>query len=401
MERPHSWTDLRISIGMFGFYAEWIVLFEFRIAPWHMYLKVYATKPGTIPRHVEAGQIDAVWTQEDDCILEDLKETILSEPILQRPNPRKRYYVKHDWCRDGMAAALCQRDDSPEAAAAEEREAKGGPCEFDQTLSGLRLHPVKFISRRTTKEEHSFHGYYGEASAFVWAVERWRFYLFGAEFTDIGDMSAMQWFFDRDDLPTHQAQRWRQQLLRFWFTCTPRPARMVKEVDALSRYNNWMQQWRQDDAQATRDSASLVSEDDTLSSMFAIPVEGDDAMSALGFSNVPIMICGPAEAPVSEMAAAAKVARTIWNVNAGASVLPSTLGYLGIHAEITVQIETDFEWTRRSVQQDFVSLSEMIKRTKVARSPEFVDWIVITEPRDVSFDTREQLEDLILLAANK
>jgi len=195
MERPKSWTDLRMVIGMFGFYGEWIPLYEFRISPWRTYLKVYAGKPGMIPRHIEAAQIDAAWTQEDDCILDDLKETVLSAPILQRPNPKRRYFLKTDWCKDGMAAVLLQRDDSPEAAAAEERENQGEPCEFDLTQTGLRLHPIKFIARRTTKEEHSWHAYLGEAGTACWAMEKFRFYLFGPEFTLLGDMSSMKYFF--------------------------------------------------------------------------------------------------------------------------------------------------------------------------------------------------------------
>jgi hypothetical protein len=56
-----------------------------------------------------------------------------------------------------------QRDDSDEAKEAEEREKQGGPCEFDRTEKGLRLHPINFISRRTTAKEKFDSGYMGEA----------------------------------------------------------------------------------------------------------------------------------------------------------------------------------------------------------------------------------------------
>lgn len=403
LERPKSWTDLRMLIGMFGFYGEWIPLFEFRISGWRFYLKVYSSKPGTIPRRVEAAQIDAVWKQEDDCALEDLKDCILSYPILQRPDPNKRFYLKTDWCKDGMAAVLLQRDDSPEAAAAEEREAAGGPCEFDLTQSGLRLHPIKFISRRTTKDEHSWHSYVGEAGASTYGSEKFRFYLAIKEFSMIGDMFSMRYFFEREDMPSHFLQRWKQTLLRYWFTIVHRPSRMVKEVDVLTRYNNWTHKWREDDAEARKKESGTVDTPPELSaSMLAIPIfDENNNEYQLGFSNVPVMIAGPVDAPVSVLVAAVNISRTIWNVSAGASTVESALDFLGLDASITVRIEIDPEWSRRSAQDDFVPIEEMIQRTKVAESPEFVDWIVAAVPRDWPLEDSELLTDLICLAARR
>ena len=390
MSRPTNWTDLRTLIGMFGFYQEWIPLYEFRIAPWRQMLKLYAGKPGIVEKRIEAIQIDAVWRQEDDCILQELKGEVLSEPCLQRPNPTKRYYIKTDWCKDGMAGVLLQRDDSPESEAAEEQEKKGGKCEFELTLTGpLRLHPIKFISRRTTANEHSWHSYIGEAAAATYMIEKFKHYVWGTEFTLMGDMWSMRYFMETQDLPTHMANRWRQQLLRFFFIVVHRPAKMVQEVDALSRYNNWTEQWRIDDAETRKKEQG-----DSIPGLFAIPVDHEEP-TTLGFSNVPVMIAGPADAPLSESVAAVNTARTVWIVNAGASTVETALDYIGIHAEVSVKIETDNEWIAQVNDDDLIPLQEMIQRTKLAESPELVDWIVIAEPRDVSECDGQAIMELV------
>eukprot|EP00957_Ditylum_brightwellii_P066131 5018059-Ditylum_brightwellii.AAC.1 len=78
--------------------------------------------------------------------------------MLARPDPTQRFYLKTDWSKEGMGAVLLQADDSPDARAAEEEEQKGGKCEFDRSLGGLKLRPVAFISRKTqTGLEKSAH----------------------------------------------------------------------------------------------------------------------------------------------------------------------------------------------------------------------------------------------------
>ena len=192
-------------IGMFGFYADWTPLYEFMISPWRDHLKG-APKPGFVPQEIEATQINAAWTQEDNETLSMSKDIILSSPILQRPNPDKRYYLKTDWCKAGMAAVLLQCDDSPEALAAMQREDQGSPCEFEKTEHGLRLHPIKFISRRTTLKERSYHSYVGEAGTSTWGIEKFRPCLLGREFTLLTDMNSMKQFFESQDLPSHVVQ---------------------------------------------------------------------------------------------------------------------------------------------------------------------------------------------------
>ena len=149
-------------IGCFGFYQEHLPLFEVRISRWRVHQKL--RPPAGTPKDVECQILAKAWTSEDDNLLRDLKDAVLSQPILRRPNSRIRFYLKTDWSKRAQGAALLQpASEDAEAMEAMLREAAGGKCEFDLTKSGLRLFPIAFISRRTSNIEESYHSYVGEA----------------------------------------------------------------------------------------------------------------------------------------------------------------------------------------------------------------------------------------------
>eukprot|EP00978_Attheya_sp_CCMP212_P022735 scaffold68222_cov39-Attheya_sp.AAC.1 len=148
-------------IGFSIFYVRWIPYFELKVKPLHE----------LISRHI----LDFVFTDEfnDECkrVYEKIKTHILSAPILQRANIRKRFYLKTDFSAVGLGFAICQPDDSPEALAAMQREDKGGECEFDLTITNpLRLLPVALGCRKTIRNEKHLHGHPGESLAASWGM---------------------------------------------------------------------------------------------------------------------------------------------------------------------------------------------------------------------------------------
>ena len=72
--------------------------------------------------------------------------------------------------------------------------------------------------------------------------------MIGAEFTWIADSQGLKGFFEDDPDKLHTAkhvlQRWRAALLMYHFTIEHRPARMLVDCDALSRYNTITSTWR-------------------------------------------------------------------------------------------------------------------------------------------------------------
>jgi hypothetical protein len=173
-----------------------------------------------------------------------LKQEILNGPVLKRPNWNRRFYLKTDWSKNAMGAVVLQADCTPEAEEAIQRELEGGAWEFDKTLSGLRLCPVAFISRRCKGAEEDYHSFVGEAATGRWAMFKFRRFLWFRQLTWITNCSGLESFFEVDLLPTHHVQRWKMDLLRFDFTICPRPGRMLVECDLLSRYNTWTSEWR-------------------------------------------------------------------------------------------------------------------------------------------------------------
>jgi hypothetical protein len=189
LEQPLLYRYLRMLIGFIGFYRNWIPLYESRIGRWREYLKT-SPAPGAATKKEEAQLLKAQWGTEDDQLLEELKEAILSNPVLKRPVPNRRFYLKTDWSANAQGAVLLQAGCAEEDEAAMIREIEGGECEFEKTMSGLRLCPIGFLSQKrpTPSSRHSF---VGEASTGKWTMLKFKHFLIGAEFTWITDCSGL------------------------------------------------------------------------------------------------------------------------------------------------------------------------------------------------------------------
>ena len=144
---PHTFADLRMLIGMFGFYSRWLPNYEIRIEHWRAILK-NQPNPGSATPAEEREIIAELWEPPDLLLLEQLKEEVIDGIVLARPDYSRRFYLKTDWSKHGMAAVLCQADPNcPESVAAEQSEAAGGPCLLDKSKTGPRLVPILFLAR--------------------------------------------------------------------------------------------------------------------------------------------------------------------------------------------------------------------------------------------------------------
>jgi hypothetical protein len=105
-------------IGFAIFYVRWIPYFQVRIQP-------LRTLISTVPldHSFQPGQFDI----RHQNLYDDIRNQILSAPILQRADIKKRFYLKSDFSSKGLGFALCQPDDSEAALSAMKREDDGGP----------------------------------------------------------------------------------------------------------------------------------------------------------------------------------------------------------------------------------------------------------------------------------
>ncbi|GBL74512.1 Transposon Ty3-I Gag-Pol polyprotein, partial [Araneus ventricosus] len=98
-----------------------------------------------------------------------------------------------------------------------------------------KLHPVQYMSKKTTPAEEKYNSYELEVLAVVNALRKFRTYLMGNYFKIITDCSAFQRTMDKKDLVTRIA-RWALLLEEFAYEIVHRSGQRMQHVDALSRY---------------------------------------------------------------------------------------------------------------------------------------------------------------------
>ena len=359
-QAPKTVTDLRQLIGLIGFYQDWIANYELRIGRWRNHIKKLK---GVKPTENEI-TIDAEWQDEDNQLLNELLDELITRPTLARPDYTRRFYLKTDWCRLGMAAVLLQADpNNAEAQEQEKQETKGTiPCNFDKHMHQLRLRPIAFSSRKCSDSESAMHSYTGEAATGVWAIEKYKRHLFGKEFTWMTDCNGLRQFFDGEDVPTHMHQRMRQRLLRFLFTIVHRPARFMVECDVLTRYNNITSQWRPENP------TTPTSTPNTLVNM-AVPI---------ATTNEPIRTTTEQQAtPRTLLAEQSDPTRHIWIINAGATNIETAIAEAGIKAHIR-HVEERPEWRthpfdRQRIDPKLITIDQL---ATTIEPTERVDWII-------------------------
>ena len=63
--RPRTWSDIRMLIGVFGFYSKHLPMFELEISPWRKVL-MCQPEPGEMSKNEEADKMAGLWTDECD-----------------------------------------------------------------------------------------------------------------------------------------------------------------------------------------------------------------------------------------------------------------------------------------------------------------------------------------------
>jgi hypothetical protein len=221
---PATGSALISFIGLLTFYFIYCPWFEIRVKPLRALERLYHRKP------LPAGE----WTTELTGLWNELKLGITSSPCLARYDASLPCFLKTDWSANGMGWVLMQPDNSDKSKTALVKLYSSGECDFDVTMGGARLRPVRFGSRQCTERERHYHSFVGEAGCGRWSISQNRKFLWGAEFFWLCDCSAMKEVLDYTG-SIHQIRRWAQELLGYHFRIFHRPARMMRDVDGLSR----------------------------------------------------------------------------------------------------------------------------------------------------------------------
>lgn len=140
-----------------------------------------------------------------------LKEKLTEAPVLGIFNPEAVTEVHTDASMYGFGAILLQKD----------------PDNL--------LHPIYFMSKKTTQAQQRYHSYELEVLAIVEAVKKFRSYLLGLQFKIVTDCAAFTKTLEKRELATRVA-RWALLLSEFNYTIEHRAGSNMAHVDALSRY---------------------------------------------------------------------------------------------------------------------------------------------------------------------
>ena len=223
---PTTLGSLHSFMSLCNFYAKYCPYFKVNLSPYRTLLRT-----GTRDTPIKPTD----WTPELEALFLKLKHDLTSSPVLARFDSTNPAFLKTDYSSFGMGYVLMQPDNSASSFAAVARLTEGCDNDFDTTMKGARLCPVKFGSRRCDRSKQSYHSFVGETACGRWAICHNRPHLYGQHFFWLCDCSAVKEVLCYEG-DIHQVRRWAQELLGYDFTVLHQPSRMMQDADALSRF---------------------------------------------------------------------------------------------------------------------------------------------------------------------
>ena len=191
---PRNLTELRSFVGLCSYYRRFISGFASMAAPLH---------------ELTRKNVRFNWGQEQDAAFKQLKERLISAPVLGMPRDEGTYYLDTDASDVGLGAVLSQDQDGQEIVLA-------------------------YASRTLSKTERNYDVTRRELLAVVYGLKTYRQYLLGRQFVIRTDHSALQ-SLRRTPEPIGQQARWQTFIEQFSFIIMHRPGTKHQNADALSR----------------------------------------------------------------------------------------------------------------------------------------------------------------------
>lgn len=177
--RPCNQHTVRQFLGLVGYLRKFIRNFAQLAYPLNKLLKKDASW---------------CWSHEQENSFKDLKDRLVTRPILAIFDPTAETELHTDASQIGIGGILMQKP--------------AGESSF---------RPVAFYSRQTTPEEKHFHAYELETLAVICSLKKVRVYLLGLNFKIVTDCSALRSTFLKRDIIPRVARWW---LLMQEYQCT-------------------------------------------------------------------------------------------------------------------------------------------------------------------------------------
>jgi transposase InsO family protein len=193
---PKDVKELQSFLGLCGHFRRFIARFADRA---HSLTQLLAKKSPW------------VWTNTSQCAFDDLKQALSTPPVLAHYNPNATIELHTDASSFGLGAVLLQPD-----------------CE------SLVLRPVAYASRTLSPAERNYSTTERECLAIVWAVTKFRPYVYGKHFNVITDHHSLCWLANLQN-PSGRLARWSLRLQEYDFTIAYKSGDRHKDADGLSR----------------------------------------------------------------------------------------------------------------------------------------------------------------------
>ena len=191
---PKCVSDVRRLVGMASWYRQFIPNFSSVLAPLTKLL---------------CKNTRFLWDSDCDNAWSQIKNHLISAPILSCPDFTKEFILQTDASNFGLGAVLSQQHESGEKV-------------------------ICYLSRSLTRQERNFSTTEKELLALLWAIEKLRPYLEGTEFTAITDHYSLLWLNQLEN-PSGRLARWSVRLQQYKFKILHRKGKEHVVPDALSR----------------------------------------------------------------------------------------------------------------------------------------------------------------------
>ena len=150
------------------------------------------------------------WKDAHEFAFQDLKQALQNPPVLRPPHWEQEFILQVDASNRGLGAILSQQD-----------------------KEGLE-HPIAYASRKLQPREEKLSTTEKECLGIVWAVELFRYYLFGRKFRRQTDHNPLVWLNQVRD-KNRKLLRWSITLQEYDMDVEHKSGKNNSNVDALSR----------------------------------------------------------------------------------------------------------------------------------------------------------------------
>lgn len=196
MAIPNNEKELQRFLGLTGYFRKYIHNYALIARPLSDLLR-RENKFVIKQEHLEAIQI--------------LKMQLSRKPILNIFSYEKETELHCDAAKKGLGAILLQKNSEDSA-----------------------MHPVYYLSKKTTPAEENLSSYELEILAIIYALNKFRLFLLGIQFKIITDCKAFSLTMNKKEISPKIA-RWALLLSEFSYTIEHRCSTKMQHVDALSR----------------------------------------------------------------------------------------------------------------------------------------------------------------------